>query len=103
MEYLAEIYVSSGGARCGELAARLLAAADELSASGARVRCVRSIFVPLDETCFFLFEADSEAAVYEAIERANGELLRLTEAVSGAPPRDGVLAAAGRHPKGALE
>ena len=101
MEYLAEIYVSSGCARFGELAARLLAAADELGAAGSRVRCVRSIFVPLDETCFVLFEADSEVAVYETIGRANGDLLRLTEVVSGTP-RDAVLCAAGRQPKGEL-
>ena len=84
MEYLAEIYLAKGGAtRFGDVAARLRAAADELRGDGLRVRCLRTIFVPGDETCFCLFEAESEAAVQEASGRADVALLRITEAVSG--------------------
>ena len=87
MEYLAEIYLPSGGAkRFSELAGRLRAAADELDADGRHVRCLREIFVPGDETCFFLFEADSEVAVHEASGRADVALLRVTQAVSAERP-----------------
>ena len=82
MEYLAEIYVSSsGGARFAELVARVCAAATELSAERIRVRCVRAIFVPSDETCFCLFDAESEAGVHEASRRAGVPLVRVADAV----------------------
>ena len=59
-EYLVELYVSrsdAAGAEQGAERARL--AAEELRREGAAVRYVRSIFVPEDETCFLLYEADT--------------------------------------------
>lgn len=46
------------------------------------VRLVRTIFVPADETCFYLLEARSIEAVREAVLRAGVSVERITEAVS---------------------
>lgn len=56
--------------------------ADQLTREGKPVRFVRSILVPEDETCFYLFEAPSVEAVHEAAERAGLQVERVTEAVS---------------------
>jgi len=70
-EFLVELYVSctesNGVETRSERAAR---AAAELTAAGTPVRFVRSIFVPTEETCLFLFEAASVDAVREAAQRA---------------------------------
>jgi hypothetical protein len=70
-EFLIELYVSclDGDAVArGERRAR--DAAVELTAEGTRVRLLRSIYVPEDETCFLLFRAGSIDAVREAARRA---------------------------------
>jgi hypothetical protein len=77
--YLAELYVPSGQA--GDLAAataRARAAAKEL----ADVRCLRSIFVPEDETWFLLYEAGSATDVRRAVARASLPVARVVEAVA---------------------
>lgn len=70
-EFLVELYVSctesNGVETRSERAAR---AAAELTAAGTPVRFIRSIFVPTEETCLFLFEAASVDAVREAAQRA---------------------------------
>ena len=45
-------------------------AAESLTLEGTRVRFGGSIHVPIDEVCFFSFEAATEAAVEIASERA---------------------------------
>ena len=45
-------------------------AAEQMRRNGTPVRFLRSIFVPEDETCFFLFEAPTAAAVRDAARRA---------------------------------
>jgi hypothetical protein len=45
-------------------------AAQQMRKEGTPVRFLRSIFLPEDETCFFLFEAPTEAAVRDAAARA---------------------------------
>lgn len=67
-EFLVELYVarSDGDA----IAERARAAAEAVSRSGRRVRCVSSIFVPEDETCFVLYEADTLDDVRDAATRA---------------------------------
>ena len=70
-EFLVELYVSradADGVEREEQRARQAAAA--LSAEGRPVRFVRSIFVPEDETCFLVVEADTAATVREAATRA---------------------------------
>ena len=67
-EYLVELYVAQGDHDTArQYAARAELAAAELTREGRPVRCVRSIFVPEDETCFLLFEADSADLVAEAM------------------------------------
>ncbi len=70
-EFLVELYVArSDGGTIAERAERAHAAADAVSRAGARVRCVSSIFVPEDETCFLLYEAETLEDVQEAATRA---------------------------------
>ena len=71
-EFLLELYMprtAAHSARRGAESAR--AAADELSRAGTPVRFVRAIFVPDDETCFYVFEAASAEVVRLAAERAS--------------------------------
>jgi Nickel responsive protein SCO4226-like len=70
-EFLVELYVSRADADGGERESlRAQRAAAALTAEGQPVRLVRSIFVPEDETCFLLVEADTAEAVREAATRA---------------------------------
>ena len=45
-------------------------AAAALTAEGTQVRFLRSIYLPEDETCFFLYRASSMEAVHAAARRA---------------------------------
>jgi Nickel responsive protein SCO4226-like len=82
-EYLVELYVArsdkDGAERCGD---RARLAAEQLASEGVSVRYVRSIFVPEDETCFYLYEAASPDVVREAARRAGFTTERVTRAVS---------------------
>jgi SAM-dependent methyltransferase len=70
-EYLVELYVAQGDLAAAQLhAVRTEQASAELTQEGRQVRCVRTIFVPEDETCFLLYEATSADLVAEAVERA---------------------------------
>lgn len=81
-EYLVELYVSRDDSAAVESGAeRARAAAEELSDEGEPVRYVRAIFVPEDETCFFLYEAGSAEAVRDAARRAGLCCGRITEAL----------------------
>jgi hypothetical protein len=84
-EFLAEFYLpKSASATVDAGAARARHAAGELAAGGTPIRFIRSIFLPDDETCFFLFEADTVNAVHDAAARAG---LRFDHiAAVGAPP-----------------
>jgi len=71
-EYLLEMYVARDDARGvtdgGEHAR---AAAEELTRRGTAVQFCRSIFIPAEETCFVLFEAESADAVRDAARLAD--------------------------------
>lgn len=80
--YLVETYVPRG--REGELeaaAGRACDAATRLTEEGRQIRFLRSTFVPDDELCFLIFEAESQALVAEAAARAEIEYERIVEAV----------------------
>jgi hypothetical protein len=66
-EYLAELYVAGTDTATVERGAQLARrGAEQMSRKGLHVRYVRSIFVPEDETCFYLYEAPSADAVEKA-------------------------------------
>jgi hypothetical protein len=82
-EYLIETYLS------GETEDTVVAlvddvarAADQVSRQGIEVRFVRAIYLPEEETCFYLYQSSSADAVREAAARARLPLERTTEAVS---------------------
>jgi hypothetical protein len=84
--YLIESYLPRS--RSGELRTvvdRLRRAAMSLTAEGAQVRHLRSTFVPSDEICLHLLEAESAAMVGEASRRAAIEPARVLQAVPVAP------------------
>jgi hypothetical protein len=81
--YLIESYLPRR--RVGELPAvvsRLRCATETLTAEGTRVRHVRSTFLPNDELCLHLLEAESAAMVGEASRRAAIEPARVVQAQS---------------------
>lgn len=81
-EFLVELYVSREDAAAVEhRAERARVAAEELTRAGTPVRYVRSIFVPDDETCFFLYEAARAEDVEEAARRASLRFERAAAAV----------------------
>jgi hypothetical protein len=55
---------------------------------GAPVRFVRSIFVPEDETCFYVFQASSSEEVNEAARRAALPRVGAAKAISAERPRE---------------
>jgi hypothetical protein len=63
---------------------RARSVADELTWKGIRVRYERSIHVPEDELCFFVFEAPSGSDAALAAELAGLDPCRIVEAVSTA-------------------
>jgi len=70
-QFLVELYVPRS--RAGELAAakeRVRAAATQVSRSDHHIRYVRAIYVPEDETCFYVFDASSADLVAEVSDLA---------------------------------
>jgi hypothetical protein len=81
--YLVETFLPRGAA--GERAARerrARSAAEELTRQGTRVRFDRTIHVPEDEICFFVFDAPSGREAALAAQRASLDPLRVVRAVS---------------------
>ena len=84
-EFLAELYLPRTAADAVAAARdRAMDAAAELSAEGISVRLDRTIFVPAEEMCLFLFEATSIEAVQEAARRAALSFEHIAEAVTDA-------------------
>jgi hypothetical protein len=82
-EFLVEVYVSrvvaaTAKPTCEEVST----AAQALTREGRRVQLVQSIFVPEDDTCFYLFEAESGDHAREAATRSGLQVERVVEAVS---------------------
>jgi hypothetical protein len=81
--YLVETYLARDDA--GERDARerrARSAAEELTKGTARVHFDRSIYVPEDEICFFVFDAASGRDAALAAERALLDPIRVVEAIS---------------------
>jgi len=70
------------------LTARARTAAEEVSRDGPSVRFLRAIFVPEDETCFFLYEGPNAGAVVEAGRRAALRFRSVVEALPADPGLD---------------
>ena len=84
MRYLVESYLPVTGAEDqAEVVARARAAADELAREGASLRHLDCIFVPEDEMCLLLYEADSAELARAASRRAGIECERVLEAAGG--------------------
>jgi hypothetical protein len=67
------------------LATRARQSCEALRREGSDVRFMRVIFVPEDETCLFLYEADSEDAIRESATRASLALERFVETIPFGP------------------
>ena len=81
--YLVETYLARGKARertARERRAR--SAAEELTEGTTRVRFDRSIHVPEDEICFYVYDAPSACDAADAAQRAGLDPIRVVEAVS---------------------
>ena len=81
--YLVETYLARS--RAGELTAReqrARTAAEELTQGRTNVRFERSIYVPEDEICFFVFDAPSGREAAHAAHRAALDPIRVVEALS---------------------
>jgi hypothetical protein len=70
MEFLVELYVARGGHAAYRRARLASRAAADLFDHDGDVRCLKSIVVLEDETCFLLVEAPTVAAVRGVVERA---------------------------------
>ena len=91
-EFLVELYVARGDSAAVEGGAeRARAAAEKLTDEGEPIRYVRAIFVPEDETCFFLYEAESVDAVREATRQAGLSSVRITEALGARKEEEACL------------
>jgi hypothetical protein len=81
--YLVETYLRREEA--GESVARerrARSAAEKLTRQSTRVRFDRSIYVPEDEICFYVFDAGSAAEAARAAHDAGLDAIRIVEAVS---------------------
>jgi hypothetical protein len=83
-EFLAETYAPRGAAAPG--AAGLARAAGHAGGPGAPVRFLGAIAVPEEETCFYLYQAPTAAAVRAAMTAAGLRPDRITPAVPIWPP-----------------
>jgi hypothetical protein len=80
--FLIELYVAEADDEAVKRSApSVLHAADQMTLEGIPVRYLRSIFIPEDETCFFMFEAAAIEAVRGVARRAGVQFERITKAV----------------------
>ena len=67
MQYLVELYVPRRAqATLGDAADRARRASEQLTNEGKHVRYLSTIFIPQDEICFHLYEAQAADLVDEA-------------------------------------
>ena len=76
-KYIVELYVTRGDEATLERRVELTRrAAERLTREGTRVRHLRSLFVPADETCYVLLEAEDAATAQKAATAAGLPLER---------------------------
>lgn len=81
--YLVELYLPRRNeAALADAAMRASAACDALASEGRQVRYLGTMFVPQDEICFHIYEAQTADAVGEASLRAQIAYERIVRAVS---------------------
>jgi hypothetical protein len=82
-EFLVEVYLSRAAVdHSMPRPEDVSRAADQLSREGRGVQLLQTVFVPEDEICLLLFEAQSGDAVVETARRCGLRFERLVEAVS---------------------
>jgi hypothetical protein len=82
-EYLLERYLARTDLeRVREEAERARQAVDSLRREAVPILLLRSLYLPAEETCFYLYEAETIEQVQEAIRRAALAFERIVEAVS---------------------
>jgi hypothetical protein len=82
-QFLVELYLPRRNeAVLRDAAARARIASEQVTREGKQVRYLRTIFVPKDEICFHLYEAQAADAVGEASLRARIAYERIVRAVS---------------------
>jgi hypothetical protein len=90
LTYQVEAYMPRSQAEDARAAGwRARAAAEELSRDGIAIRYIRTTFLPDDETCFHVFEAESTDAVEEASSRAGLGRARVVVAIDVSRPAPG--------------
>jgi hypothetical protein len=81
--YLVETYLARlKAAERGALDKRARTAAAELTHASMRVDFERSIHIPDDEICFFVFDAPSDGVAVLVAQRAGLDPIRVVEALS---------------------
>ena len=91
-EFVVETYAPPQAT--GILAARveeLARAAEQASEPGAEVRLLGAVFLPGEETCFYLYRAASADAVRAAAAHGRLRLERISQAVAITPSHTGAL------------
>ena len=97
-EFLVETYLARGQSSSAAVwSAQISRAAQLVAAQGRQVELLHSIAVPAEETCFFLFAADSVDAVREAAARAGLTVERIAEATPGWQPAPGAITVEESH------
>ena len=82
-EFVAEQYISGTDANAAERGAGLARlVAEQLTREGTPVEFVRSIFIPRDETCIYIYKAGSLEALQVALARTPLRFERVSEAVT---------------------
>ena len=81
MLYLAELYLPRG-ASLADVARQARAGVEGATGTGPPIRFVQAIFVPLDESCFVLYQAGSAADVTAAGTRAGLTFDRVAPALT---------------------
>ena len=86
-QYLVELYLSRRDeAAVADAAMRARAGSEEVRSEGRHIRHMQAIFVPEDEICFHLYEAQAADVVGEASLRAEIAYERIVRAITVRPP-----------------